>query len=262
MLPLTTVVTHGGATVRCLDQGRGPRSVLALHGNPSVPWVWQPLIEALPATGHRGIAVDWYGDSDPPWGGYDVSGYADQAREVLDALNIDRTVLVGHSLGGVTALVFALRYPERLSGLILVGTGASSTGHGTIPSMLRRMAEADSAEQVLRQLTHTSYGTPPDAATTDAYVHHLLKKPLSVYMEAMRSTTRYDLVAQLRRIRRPTLVVHGRADTGRSIHHAQTMHHAIRGSELLVLESGHYVMEENRAEFNAAVIDFIRRHDL
>ena len=258
-LPLRSLVTRSGARIDYLDEGTGPVTVVLLHGNPSVPWVYQSFITTAAQSGVRAIAIDWYGDSDRPWGGYNISGYADQAKELLDMLNLQRVHLAGHSLGGVTGLVFTLRYPERLSGLSLVGTGASPSGHGTIPKMLTMFAGEEPQESILRSHIAMSYGTAPEPDVQRFYVEHLTKKPMAVYAEAMRSTLDYELEGELARIDVPTQILHGSADTGRTVGHAEALHELIRDSELTFVDSGHYVMEERPEEFTSLVLDFVAR---
>jgi pimeloyl-ACP methyl ester carboxylesterase len=243
--------------VWCLLKGNGDANVMLLHGNPSVPWVYEQFIDALPAERYRIVAIDWYGDSDAPRGGYQVSGFVDQAREVLDALCMPSATLVGHSLGGITALLMALRYPERVDKLVLVGTGASVEGHGTIPKMLAAMASGRPAEELLRDMAQLSYGSLPPSERLDRYIDHLLKHPLSTYAEAMRSALLYDLRPLLGRITAPTLVIHGTSDNGRTKGHAQTLLQGISDSRLVELDCGHYVMEEQAEEFNAQVVEFL-----
>lgn len=257
MLPEKTVEALG-QSIRYLTLGSGPNSVLLLHGNPSTPWVYQPLMEALPEDLFSSVAIDWYGESDRPWGGYNISAYADQAREVMDALNIQRATIVGHSLGGVTGLIFALRYPERLTGLVLVGTGATVAGHGYLDGMIDRLKTSRSKRETLEAMMPGAYGTPPAADLMRRYIDHVMPTPIEAYIEAASSTYPIDLTPLLRFIHCPALVVHGLQDTGRQLFHAEAMAKGIPRSRLLTIDTGHYVMQEAETEFNAAVLAFLQ----
>ena len=63
-----------------------------------------------------------HGDSDKPESGYDSEEMADDMAELMDKLMIDKAVVLGASSGGLVARSLALRYPEKVSGLILMGS--------------------------------------------------------------------------------------------------------------------------------------------
>ena len=63
-----------------------------------------------------------HGGSGAPPGPYSRAALASDVIAVLDAEGIDRTILVGHSMGGIVAMQAALEFPERIAGLVLIGT--------------------------------------------------------------------------------------------------------------------------------------------
>jgi pimeloyl-ACP methyl ester carboxylesterase len=83
--------------------------------------VWRKVIAALPKSYHS-IAIDQrgWGESDPPASGYSLADLADDAQGVIEALNLKRYILVGHSMGGKVAQLMASRRPKGLVGLALV----------------------------------------------------------------------------------------------------------------------------------------------
>ena len=101
------------------ESGRGLAIVL-LHGISSCAASWEPLSEHLP--GYRLLAWDapGYGDSQPLVSEYPVAAdYARRLAEWLEALGVERCVMVGHSLGAIIASAFVAAYPERVTGVIL-----------------------------------------------------------------------------------------------------------------------------------------------
>ena len=112
----------GGLTNRWIEHGSG-RSVVLVHGIPTSPRLWRhvmPLVEG------RSLAWEMtgYGSSIPDGAGLDL-GLAAQAERLLgwlNALGLDRPVLVGHDLGGGVAQIAAVRAPDRFSGLVLTNT--------------------------------------------------------------------------------------------------------------------------------------------
>jgi pyruvate dehydrogenase E2 component (dihydrolipoamide acetyltransferase) len=115
-------VTAGGRTIRylALGEGAGPPVVL-VHGFGGDLNTWmfnQPTL----ASGHRTLAIDLpgHGGSDKQVGAGDVAALADAVLAVLQALDIGRAHLVGHSLGGAIVLHLALHQPARVASLSLL----------------------------------------------------------------------------------------------------------------------------------------------
>ncbi|MBZ5588711.1 MAG: alpha/beta hydrolase [Acidobacteriia bacterium] len=108
------------------DHGEGVPFVL-LHGFPLSSAMWTPIRTAVEQAA-RLITPDLrgFGASDKPAKGYAMEELAEDVVGLADALEIDRFVLGGHSMGGYVALRIAATYPERLAGLILVDSRAEA----------------------------------------------------------------------------------------------------------------------------------------
>lgn len=120
----------------------GP-ALLLLHGLLGSTEVWRYNREALAAAGYRVIAFDRppFGLSDKrPELDYSPAAQADLTAALLDELGIEQAVLIGHSAGGNVASHFALRYPERLRGLVLV---SAAVGFGGPPPFLGALLSFD-----------------------------------------------------------------------------------------------------------------------
>jgi 3-oxoadipate enol-lactonase len=104
------------------DTGTGDPIVL-LHGLASTHRWWDLVARRLP--GYRVVRFDHrgHGGSDAPPDGYDLAHLAADTLGVLDALDLDRTVLVGHSLGAAVALRVAAAQPRRVTALGCVEGG-------------------------------------------------------------------------------------------------------------------------------------------
>lgn len=100
------------------------RTALLLHGKNFCAATWEQAIAALAGAGYRVIAPDQVGfckSSKPDGYQYALAGLAHNTRGLLEALGIERTVVVGHSMGGMLAMRYALMYPEAVEHLALVG---------------------------------------------------------------------------------------------------------------------------------------------
>lgn len=116
------VATRSGRT-HVLDVGRGD-VVLLTHGSGRSVADWQEGLAAALSTPLRVVAFDNYGFglSDRRHGlRYGNALWAEQAIDVLDALDIDRAVVVGHSAGGVVAATLAADRPDRIRGAVFLG---------------------------------------------------------------------------------------------------------------------------------------------
>jgi pimeloyl-ACP methyl ester carboxylesterase len=110
-----------GRRLHYLDVGEGDPAFVLVHG---MGGRWQHWLETIPALAARGrvLALDLpgFGGSEPPAGGVSLHGFADTAAELARTLEIERVVLVGHSMGGPIALRFAARHPELAEAIVLV----------------------------------------------------------------------------------------------------------------------------------------------
>jgi 4,5:9,10-diseco-3-hydroxy-5,9,17-trioxoandrosta-1(10),2-diene-4-oate hydrolase len=119
-------VTVAGLRTRYIEQGQGP-AVLLLHGASlgSSADVFRRNLGALAGFGLRAIAYDQpgFGLSDDPsdWG---IRFRTDFVLKLMDALGLERAALVGHSQAGNMAVELALAHPERISKVVVLGTGS------------------------------------------------------------------------------------------------------------------------------------------
>ena len=123
-LPGAKFVTAKSGRTHYIDIGEGS-PVLLLHGSGASIAGWQGTIQRL-SKHHRVIAFDYYGNGFSERKsaftyGYDL--WVNQAVELLDALHIERVAVIGHSVGGVLACVFAADHPNRVDRVVTIGTG-------------------------------------------------------------------------------------------------------------------------------------------
>jgi len=141
-------VRVGGRRVRYEDEGQGP-PVLLLHGIGHSLRNWHRTMPALTGAGFRAVAIDTpgFGYSEAPEGILDEAGTSAFVADFLDTFYLDRVDLVGHSLGGALATVFALHRPERVNRLVLV---APAVGPDVNPAL--RLLAMQVARPLLRPL--------------------------------------------------------------------------------------------------------------
>jgi non-heme chloroperoxidase len=116
-----------GTRMRVVDVGAGPQLPLVLiHGFTDSWFSWSRVMSEL-SVARRVIAVDMrgHGGSSRPAEGYGLPSHAQDILALMDLLGLDRAVVIGHSMGSFVARQIAAMAPERVAGLVLVGSGAS-----------------------------------------------------------------------------------------------------------------------------------------
>ncbi len=158
----------GGFALRAETSGeaRAPAFV-CLHGLVDTLEIWDAVAPALAARGWL-VRFDQrgHGESETPPGPYDRRDLANDCITVLDRLGIERAILVGHSMGGVVAMAAALARPERVAGLVLIGTASQASGRAA--AWYERIARAGEDEGLdgIRRAIHGD--GPPRALAGDA----------------------------------------------------------------------------------------------
>ncbi|MFD5811437.1 alpha/beta fold hydrolase [Rhodococcus aetherivorans] len=260
-------VTAGPIDTFYLEAGSGDPVVL-LHGSgPGVSgWAnWQHTIPGL-AEHFRVIAPDTvgYGATSRPGDiVYSLRTWSDHILGLLDVLELDRVSLVGNSLGGRMALDLAERHPERISRMVLMG----SPGVGmTVTDGLKALRAYEPSLENMRALLLDYFAVNP-SIITDELVRIRYEASLETFdaYRAMFLDPRHKgnelgiTEEQVRSIRTPSLLIHGREDKVVPPEVSWTMLHLLQDADLHVFaRCGHWTQIERAAEFNELVADFLR----
>jgi 2-hydroxymuconate-semialdehyde hydrolase len=115
-----SVTTVQGYRMFYREQGEG-KAVFLIHGLAGASGFWKNILKSLPR-GFRGIAPDLlgFGDSEKPHIEYSIPAHAEMILELGDLLELQEFDLIGHSMGGMIAIMIALRCPERIGKLVLI----------------------------------------------------------------------------------------------------------------------------------------------
>lgn len=194
---------------------------------------------------------------------------ADDAARVLDAAGLDSAHVVGLSMGGFVALELALRHPERVRSLILVGTAGSGV---PVPSphwlrggaALARVAGASLRSRRLAPeaaiFSRTFVRSDPRRARTLArpFTERPMR-PATIAAQTL-AVAGFDRTRALREIRAPTLVAHGTEDAMVSPHAARSLAQRLPEAELRLFPgAGHAVPMEQPEAFGAVALAFVAR---
>lgn len=129
IMPQEYYITANQLTFHLIDWGGNGEWLVFLHGLASQAHIFD-LVAPLLTDSFRVIAIDQrgHGLSDKPDSGYDWATVTNDLDAILNAQEIDRAVLAGHSWGGNVAVQYAADHPDRVSGLILIDGGFLQIG--------------------------------------------------------------------------------------------------------------------------------------
>lgn len=196
------------------EYGKGDVIVFT-HGNSLFHGQWQPQVEEFSKT-HRVLVWDvrGHGKSSLPAGEVNPDSFSQDLIGLLDALNIERAVLCGLSMGGHISLQAAVRYPERVRALVLIGAPFTNSFNWfekwTVPLNLLSVRllplettaklTADAVSKITpatRSIVEQGFGF----MTHDQFVRQ--------WAGNLRMETKHDL----HKVHCPTLILHGEKDT-------------------------------------------------
>ena len=261
-------IVAGGIETNYHDVGSGA-PVLLIHGSgPGVTaWAnWRLVLPELAKT-CRAIAPDMvgFGYTERPAGiQYSTDGWVDHAVGLLDALGIEQTDLIGNSFGGAIALALAIRHPQRVRRLVLMGsvgvpfeiTSELDAVWGYEPSLaaMRGLLDifAHDRSLVNDELAELRYQASIRPGFQESF-SAMFPAPRQRWVDAMASAE-----ADIRAIQHKTLVIHGRDDRVIPLSNSITLNSWIDDSQLHVFgRCGHWVQIEHNREFNQLVSNFL-----
>ncbi|MFV9503867.1 MAG: alpha/beta fold hydrolase [Oscillochloridaceae bacterium umkhey_bin13] len=240
--------------------GRG-RPVVFLHGWLGSWRYWFPTMEVV-AEHFRTYSFDFwgFGDSRRKQTRESIQAYSDQVIRFLDALGIDRAMLVGHSMGGMVALKTALSYPNRISRVATVGAPIDGDSLSWLLKLTDRPLFADAFARLpwlRRSLFRFFLGETSDPAISEM-IDDSVKSSANTLRYAVSSMWRTDLRPELSRLRTPTLIVHGGRDDIVDPHQADLFEQSPLAEVVMMPRSRHFPFLDEAELFNDVLLRFLR----
>lgn len=275
-------MTINDTSIYYLD--RGPvdgEPVILLHGFLGSVIDWTRTIPALTDAGYRVIAFDR-----PPFGlsdkrtslDYSLQAMSALTAGVMDTLEMNQAVIIGHSLGGAVASQFVLDYPTRVSKLILVDAAvgldmSGNAGNFGIDFLSRVNPDSPAAQALVQSIFNPDFATNMltqaeanardiDAEELELRVRGLRVKGwegglLAFTRDALTEKSQIDLEA-LKTVQKPVLLMWGEDDQIVPIEVGEALRELFPHNTWLTYpEVGHMPMDEITSQFNADLLAFI-----
>ena len=183
-----------------------------------------------------------------------IEGYLEWVRGFITARRYKDVVLCGHSMGGAITLLYALKYPEELRGIILMGTGARLRVHPDVLQLCKDPGEGNQnwmdwemgyyqdVEQDIQQVLHRRANEIGPEVDLNDYL----------------ACDKFDVMDQVHQIELPTQVLCGALDTMTPVKYADYLAQKIRGArEEIIAGAHHYVQLEKYQKVNEQIEGFV-----
>jgi 2-hydroxymuconate-semialdehyde hydrolase len=254
----TSFLPTRSGRVHILDVGEGD-PILLIHGSGSNVAEWQEGFADILASNHRVIAFDSYGfglsDRNHPLQ-YGIALWARQAVDVLDALEIDRAVVLGHSAGGAVAALLAANHMERFRGAVFVGHGIAIDPAQLLP-LIPGIGEIWAARKETLAVTFANR----DHHRQRMEATYRIRGTRAAFLVFVRRQYTIDglrLLDAYEGIHIPVLQVHGTLDQSISIDAGRQLGSRLADSRFVaVSESGHHVHLDSPGRLAEEVVAFV-----
>ena len=257
--------------------GTGDTAVLLLHGIGGGQAIWahdaSGTADALAAAGYAAFSIDLpgYGES-ASMGQPDMNSFVAAVLAVVRHAAVRRTVLVGHSMGGMIAQELVAREPSCVHGLVLACTSAAFGGSGGRDAeswqarfVGERLAPLDAGLGMAGMAERLVPGMVSPAARGTARqlsIDVMSRVPEATYRAALKTIVAFDRREALTQIHVPTLLLAAEHDRTAPPDMMQRMALRIgnRAQYVCLADAGHIANVEAPAAFNAAVLRFLDEH--
>ncbi len=272
---MSTITTKDGTRIFYKDWGTG-QPILFSHGWPLSADAWDAQMLFFGQNGFRVIAHDrrGHGRSDQPWDGNTMDQYADDLAELIEKLDLKDLVMIGHSTGGGEVAHYIGRHgTARVAKVVLVGAvpplmlKTEANPEGTPLEVFDgiRQGTATNRSQFFKDLTLPFYGFNREGAKInegfrESFWLQGMAGSIKGHYDCVHEFSEVDYTEDLKKIDRPTLIIHGDDDQIVPIAaSAEKSAKIVKDAQLLVYKGGAHGLAEVQAEkFNADVLAFVK----
>jgi pimeloyl-ACP methyl ester carboxylesterase len=239
---------HGG------DPDPGSPPLVLIHGSGGSRLHWPAQLRRLPNYRVFGLDLPGHGES-PGDGETTIAGYVGRVFDWFEEQGIERAVLIGHSMGGAIAMAATLEEPDRVSGLVLVGTGGRLRVSDEI---LQASADPLRFEETVEVVTTWAFSDQAPEKLVALAKMRMLETRADVIHRDFIACNQFDICDHLPEIQVPTLIICGVQDVLTPLKYARHLDDEIPESTLVLIDgAGHMVMLERPLEVTGAVEKYL-----
>lgn len=255
----------GDTALHIASSGKGDRCVLLLHGYLESMYVWDDFVPLLePSVQVLTVDIPGHGISEVRGEEHKMEWLADVLKDMLDALEIERVTIVGHSMGGYLSLAFCSKYPERLDGLVLLSSSPFPDSELKRENRRREIALVKAGKkEALAKVAPEAGFAPHNRARLKSYIEELVEcvsvtedDGIVALLNGM--IGRVDQNEMLRKCGVPQLFILGKHDGYIPVEAAQEFISLNPQAKVVWLEnSGHMGFIEEPEACAEALLDFV-----
>ncbi len=270
-----TITTKDGTQIFYKDWGTGQPIVFS-HGWPLNADAWDEQLAFVASHGYRAIAHDrrGHGRSSQPWSGNDMDTYADDLAALIEALDLNDAILVGHSTGGGEVTRYIGRHgTSRVAKAVLVGAVPplmlkTEANPGGLPIEVFdniRAGVSHDRSQFYKDLSETFFGANRSGSQVsqglrDQFWLWSMQVGFKGAFDCIQAFSETDFTEDLKKIDVPTLIIHGDDDQIVPIEDSAKLSAQLVKDSVLKVYAGadHGLAITHRDQFNTDLLGFLK----
>ena len=239
-----------------IKEAKTEKAIIFIHGSGGNSNLWKHQLNDFDGT-YSKIAIDLpsHAQSDK-FSELSLDLYVDVSKALIDSLKLKEVILAGQSLGGAVIQAYYFTYPEKVSALVLIATGARLR----VLPMTFEILKGD-FQQFLNSSPMGAFYRKTSKNITDFYIKESSKTEREVFHNDFTICDKFDVMDKMNLIKVPCLIICGKDDKMTPPKYAMYFNDKIERSELVLIDkAGHLVMLEKPDEVNQAIEDFIHNY--
>jgi non-heme chloroperoxidase len=253
-----------GVTLEYVEQGsKGGTPVIFLHGLSDSWHSFETTLPHLPATVHAfALSQRGHGNSEKNATDYSTKAFAADVAAFIRQQGLGPVVIVGHSMGGVNAMRFAVDYPQLTRALVILGSEANFQGNAVLADFRKdvmAMPDGPMDSSFMEAFQGSTLVNPIDSAYYRTLVAEGMKVPMSIFKTALNGLAVQNLLPRLAGYKKPVLVIWGDKDNFCDAGSQQAIRKAMPHSRFLAYaKTGHAVQWEAPQRVAADLLQFLQ----
>ena len=250
------------------EAGSGTPPLICLHGIGGNTENFRDMLNGL-SDGHRVIAWNMPGFAgSQPLPETTFEALSEALGRFMDAMAIEKAVLIGHSIGGMVAQEFAVRNPQKVAALVLIGTTPSFGGRDDtfkkefLKARLEPLDDGLTMPELAKSFVPEIVAPNASQAVRDSAVRSMSAVPLETYRAIVTCLTTFNRRDDLEKMTQPACLIAGTHDRNAPARTMEKMASRLPQAEYHLIEDvGHMIQMEAPDRVNAIVRTFLAAHD-